>query len=354
MFRPRQEDAMVTRTMNRAHGKEHDMAPARMMAIVADRYGPPRTLTLREIDVPALDHDRVLVRVRAASLNPADLHSFTGALVGRVASRALWKPPTNRVGSDVAGVVEAVGADVTDLRPGDEVFGTAPGSVAQYANARYVVPKPASLSFEQAAAIGIAGITALQGLRDKAQVQPGQTVLINGAAGGVGTFAVQIAKALGAEVTGVCSTKNVGLVRDLGADHVIDYTSEDFARMGQRYDLVLDTVGNRSLRSLRRAVAPGGMLMPIGGGHNHGHGGRGMLRALGLLGRAALRKRLFHERVAMYIAQINKADLQALAELCTAGKLTPAIDRTYPLSEAPEAYSYLQAGHARAKIVITV
>jgi NADPH:quinone reductase-like Zn-dependent oxidoreductase len=267
-----------------------------------------------------------------------------------------WRRPDRAIpGADVAGVVEAVGDNVTEFRPGDEVFGTCASPLAEYAlGGKNLVPKPANLSFEQAASIGIAGITALQGLRDKVQVKPGQTVLINGAAGGVGTFAVQIAKALGAEVTGVCSTRNLDMVRSIGADHVIDYTREDFSRTGKRYDVVFDVVGNRSLSALRRATKPEGTLAPVGGAHDRGHGARGLLRPLLLIARAKLMSRFGGPKVVFYIAQINKPDLLTLKEMAEKGKLTPVIDRAYPLSETAAAMRYLQAGHARGKVVITL
>jgi NADPH:quinone reductase-like Zn-dependent oxidoreductase len=325
-----------------------------MRAIVQENYGPPDTLRLRDIDRPAAGEDGVLVRVRAASINPADLHNTKGGLLVRP-STGLRRPKKPVPGVDLAGVVEAVGPTVTDIRPGDEVFGTAPGALAEYArNWKNLVPKPAGLTFEEAAAIPVAGLTALQGLRDRGQLQPGQTVLINGASGGVGTFAVQIAKALGGEVTGVCSTRNLDLVRSIGADGVVDYTVEDFARSGRQYDLVFDLVGNRSLSDLRRAVKPNGTLVLSGGGHDRGHGARGLLHPLLLIGGGLVRSRFMSQNVAFYIAQINKPDLLALKDLVDAGKLTPVIDRTYPLSDTPEAFRYLEAGHARGKVVITI
>lgn len=327
---------------------------ATMKAIINTDYGPPEALKLRDIDVPAVDADRVLVRVRAASVNPADLHNLKGPFVARL-SGGMRRPKQPVPGIDVAGVVEAVGENVTELRPGDEVFGTCPATLAEYARGgKNLVPKPADLTFDHAAAIPIAGLTALQGLRDKGNVQPGQSVLINGASGGVGTFAVQIAKALGAEVTGVCSTGNVELVRSLGADHVIDYTHDDFARSGLQYDCVFDLVGNRSLSDLRRAVKPMGSLVLSGGGHDRGHGARGLLAPLLMIARARVLSRFVKEKLVFYIAQINKADLMFMAELIEAGKVTPVIDRTYPLSEAAEAIRYLQTGHARGKVVIKV
>lgn len=295
----------------------------------------------------------MLVRVRAASINPADYYNTTGGLVITLVTRSR-RPSRPVPGVDAAGVVEEVGENVTGLRPGDEVFGICPGSFAEYAlGGENLVPKPAGISFEQAAAIPLAGITALQALRDRGQLQPGQSVLINGAAGGVGTFAVQIAKALGADVTGVCSTRNVDLIRSLGADQIIDYTREDFARSGRRYDLVVDLVGNRSLTALRRALKPAGTLVLTGGGHHRGHG-VSQVRPLLLLGRGFLLSRFVDQRIVPLFLNINAADLLTLKELVEAGKLTPVVDRTYPLSEVPEAMRYFGAGHVRGKVVITV
>ncbi|HLJ67805.1 MAG TPA: NAD(P)-dependent alcohol dehydrogenase [Chloroflexota bacterium] len=325
-----------------------------MNAIVCDRYGPPESLKLEDTVRPAPDDDRVLVRVRAVSINPADLHNFGGGLIVRMTS-GMQRPRTRIPWSDVAGVVEAVGRNVTVLRPGDEVFGTCAGSLAEYAlGGKNLVPMPAGMTFEQAAALPIAGITALQGLRDKGRLQPGQSVLINGAAGGVGTFAVQIAKALGAEVTGVCSTRNADMVRSIGADDVVDYTREDFARRGKRYDLVFDLVGNRSLSALRRAAKPGGTLVLSGGAHDRGHGGRGMVRPLMLAARGLVLSKFVAEKIVFFIAQINKEDLLTLKELGEAGKVRPVIDRTCPLDAAPEAFRYLKTGHVSGKVVITV
>jgi NADPH:quinone reductase-like Zn-dependent oxidoreductase len=325
-----------------------------MHAIVCTQYGPPETLTLQEVDTPAIGPDGVLVRVRAASVNPADYHTISGGLVVRLVA-GLRRPKQPIPGTDVAGVVEAVGQDVTTFRPGDAVFGGRRGALAEYVSAleRHFVPKPATVSFEQAAAVAVAGVTALQGLRDKGRLQPGQSVLINGAAGGVGTFAVQIATALGGHVTGVCSTRNVDLVRSLGAERVVDYTQEDFARSGHRYDLVLDLVANRSLADLRRVVKARGTLVLSGGGHARGHGGSG-LRPLLLAARGLLLARFVSQDIAWFIANINTADLATLKELMEAGKLTPVIDRTYPLSQTAAALRYLQAGHACGKVVITV
>lgn len=332
---------------------ENTPSTGTMRATVCSRFGPPERLTVEEIDRPVVDADRVLLRVRAASVNPADYHNMKGGLVLMLMTRSR-RPDPSVLGCDVAGVVEEVGEEVPGLRPGDEVFGTCGGSFAEYAlGGKNLVVKPANLSFEQAAAIPIAGITALQAVRDKGQLQPGQTVLINGAAGGVGTFAVQIAKALGGHVTGVCSTRNVELVRSLGADRVVDYTRQDFARSGQRHDLVVDVVGNRSLADLRRALTPAGTLVLTGGAHHHGHG-TSKVRPLLLLGRGLLLSRFVEHKIVPSLTHINPADLLTLKELAESGKITPVIDRAYPLGEVPEAMRYLGEGHARGKVLITV
>lgn len=324
-----------------------------MRAIVQDKYGAPDVLELREVAKPVVGDNDVLVRVHAAGLDPGVWHSMTGLpYLVRITGFGLRKPKVRIRGRDVAGRVEAVGANVTRFHPGDEVFGTCDGSFAEYvcAQADKLAPKPANLTFEQAAAVPISGLTALQGLRDRGKVQPGQKALIIGAAGGVGTFAVQLVKAFGAEVTGVCSTPKVDLVRSIGADNVIDYTREDFADGVQHYDLILDTAGNRSLSQLRRALAPRGMLVIVGGeGGGRWLGGfdRQILRApaLSLFVSQALRPFMSKERA---------EDLVVLTELIEAGKVTPVIDRTYPLSEVPDAVRYLAQGHARGKVVITV
>ena len=320
-----------------------------MRALVGDRYGSPDVLELREIDKPDPGDDEVLIRVRAAAVNPADLYGVTGTpYVARIFS-GLRKPKSNSVGADIAGTVEAVGKNITQFRAGDEVFGRS-GAFAEYVCiSKAVAPKPANLTFEQAAAVPLAAITALQGLRDKGQLQPGQHVLINGASGGVGTFAVQIAKALGAEVTGVCSTRNVDLVRSLGADHVIDYTKADFTRSDRRYDLLLDVAGSRSWRACRRVLKPQATLVIVGAPKAS--------RLLGPLGHivsvrlAALRS---SRTVVFFIAKLNKADLEVLRELLEAGKVTPVVDKRYELSETADAFRYLGDGHARGKIVVTL
>jgi len=316
-----------------------------MKAIVQDRYGSPDGLQLREIDKPIVGDDCMLVRVRAASVNAADWHlmrrlpHLIALLLGRRASRIR--------GGDMAGVVEAIGKSVTRFKPGDEVFGVGRGTFAEYATASedHLVPKPRNLTFEQAAAIPGAGCTALQGLRDKAHVQPGQRVLVYGAGGGVGTFAVQIAKSLGAHVTAVTSTTNVGLVRSIGADEVIDYTTEDFTERGQRYDVLFDIGANRSFADCRRVLAPNGTLLLVGAPS-------GLWAQLSRVLMAQL-SREGSKRIA-YIARIRREDLVVLKELVEAGKLSPVIDRQYRLNEVPDALRYLGARHARGKVVINV
>ena len=319
-----------------------------MQAIVQDRYGSAEVLEAREIDKPEIGDDEVLVRVHAASIHVGDWILMTGSpFIMRLATGL--RRPKNRVpGTDVAGTVEAVGKAVTQLRAGDEVFGWGAGAFAEYALApesQFVV-KPADLTFEEAASVGVSATTALQLLRDNGKVKPGQKVLINGASGGVGTFAVQIAKAFGAEVTGVSSTKNLGMVRSIGADHVIDYTREDFTAGTERYDLILDNVGNHSMARTRRALAPGGMLISNGGGHADGKLGRTI--------RTMLVSMFVRQQASPTVKTQNHDDLVALKALVEAGKLRPVIDRTYPLIQTPEAIDHVAAGHARGTVVISV
>jgi NADPH:quinone reductase-like Zn-dependent oxidoreductase len=325
-----------------------------MNAIVQDVYGSAGVLKLREVDSPTIGDSSVLIRVRAAGVNVADWAIMSGLPYIARPMYGLGKPKNRVRGTDVAGVVEAVGASVTQFRPGDEVFGWSGhlgGAFAEYAavSEDALVSKPAKLTFEQAAAVPMAGTVALLALRDHGKVQAGQKVLVNGASGGIGTFAVQIAKSLGADVTAVTSTKNVDLVRSIGADHVVDYTKVDFTRTGQRYDFILDNVANRSLSDLRRALTPNGALVPNGGGFDHrwvASGGR-------LIG-AKVSFAFGSQNVLTFIASSKKQNLVALRELIEAGKVIPVIDRTYPLSEVPEAIRYLGKGHARGKLVITV
>jgi NADPH:quinone reductase-like Zn-dependent oxidoreductase len=316
-----------------------------MKAIVQNGYGSPDVFELKEIDKPVVTDGDVLVRVHAAALHAGDVFVMRGdPYVARMS--AGWPKPKDYVpGYDVAGQVEAVGKNVTQYQPGDEVFGACQRTCAEYvcAAADKFAPKPANLTFEQAAAVPTSAAAALRGLRDAGKVQPGQKVLINGASGGVGTFAVQIAKAFGAEVTGVCSTRNADMVRSIGADHVIDYTQEDFTQSGQRYDLILDNVANRSFSDCRRVLPLQGTLIP-----NSGHSG------LSYIVKALVRSAFVRQQGRPYIAIPNHEDLVVLKELIESGKVTPVIDRTYPLSETPEAFRYLDDGHARGKVVITV
>jgi NADPH:quinone reductase-like Zn-dependent oxidoreductase len=324
-----------------------------MQAVVQDTYGAADVLELREIDKPVVGDDELLVRVHAAGVDPGVWHLMTGRpYLVRVMGYGLRTPKVRVRGRDVAGRVEAVGTNVTRFHPGEEVFGIGDGSFAEYVRARAdkLAPKPANLSFEQAAAVPISGLTALQGLRDTGGVQPGQQVLIIGAAGGVGSFAVQLAKAFGAKVTGVCSTTKLDLVRSIGAEEVIDYTREDFADGSRHWDLIVDTAGRRSLSQLRRALAPEGTLVIVGG--------EGGGRWLGGFDRQILRapavSAFSRQRLRPLVSKERSQDLLVLKELIEAGKVTPVIDRTYPLAEAPEAIRYLEKGHAQGKIVIRV
>jgi NADPH:quinone reductase-like Zn-dependent oxidoreductase len=319
-----------------------------MQAIVQDRYGSADVLQTREVEKPQTGDTDVLVRVQAASIHVGDWILMTGSpFVMRMAT-GLRRPKNPVPGTDIAGTVEAVGKDVHGIRPGDEVFGWCAGAFAEFASAGedHFVLKPHSLTFEQAAAVGVSATTALQLLRDDGKVSPGQKVLINGASGGVGTFAVQIAKALGAEVTGVTSARNVDLVRSLGADHVIDYTAEDFRKGGPRYDLILDNVGDRSMADTRRALLPTGILISNGGGHFGGKVGR-VIRSMA----ASMVNR---QQAKPTVKSTNREDLLALKELIEAGKLTPVIDGTYPFSETRKAIGHVAAGHARGTVVIAM
>src|SRR3712207_2139488 len=323
-----------------------------MKAIVRDTYGSSDVLELRDIHRPGIGDDEVLVRVHAAGVDRGVWHVMTGLPYPiRLAGYGLRAPKNPVIGSDVAGVVEAVGKNVSRFQPGDEEFGIGKGSYAKYVCAREdkLAPKPANLTFEQAAVVAISGLTALQGLRDHGRGEPGQEVLIIGASGGVGTFAVQIAKALGAEVTGVCSTTKVEMVRSIGANHVIEYTQEDFAEGEQRYDLILDIGGNSSLSRLRRALTPQGTLVIVGG-----EGGGRWLGGTDRQLRAMMLSPFVGQKLGTFVNKENHEDLLVLKELTESGKITPIIDRTYPLSEVPEAMRYLEAGHARGKVVITV
>jgi NADPH:quinone reductase-like Zn-dependent oxidoreductase len=325
-----------------------------MKAVVQDTYGSAAVLETRDVDKPEIGDDDVLIRVRAAGVNPGDWAIMSGLPYIARPVYGLRKPKNAVRGTDVAGTVEAVGTGVTRLQPGDEVFGWCNelgGAFAEYASVPEdaLVLKPANLTFEQAAAVPMAGFVALQAVRDHGGVRAGQKVLINGASGGIGTFAVQIAKSLGAEVTGVCSARNADMVRSIGADHVIDYTREDFTRSGQQYDFILDNVANHSLSELRRALTPTGTLVPNGGGfENHWFASGGRVISAHVL------KRFVSHRLRPFLVSPKLEDLVVLKELIEAGKMTPVIDRTYPLSETPEAIGHVGGGHARGKIAVTV
>ena len=319
-----------------------------MKAIVQDNYGPAEVLDAREIEKPEIGDNEVLVRVHAASVHLGDWVLMTGSPFVMRFATGLRRPKNRVPGTDVAGTVEAIGKDVERLRPGDEVFGWCAGAFAEYASAseEHLLLKPASLTFEQASAVGVSATTALQLLRDDGKVQPGQKVLVNGASGGVGTFAVQIAKAFGAEVTGVTSTKNVELVRSIGADRVIDYSREDFTKGTERYDLVLDNVGNHSMAEARRVLTPTGTLISNGGGHSDGKLGRTV--------RTMIASMFVRQQASPTVKTQNHDDLVALKKLVDAEKVTPVIDGTYPLSETPKAIARVATGRARGTIVIAV
>jgi NADPH:quinone reductase-like Zn-dependent oxidoreductase len=324
-----------------------------MKAIVSCEYGA-ENLYLRDIEKPTPTDNEVLVRVRAASVNPVDGHMVRDSWLARLFS-GLRKPTNTRFGTDFAGVVEAVGKNVTDFKAGDEVFGGKNGAVADYICVkaeRAIVMKPNNVTFEQAGSVGVAGITALQGLRDKGRIQSGEKVLINGASGGVGTFAVQIAKAFGAEVTAVCSTRNVDLMKSIGADHVIDYTKEDFTKTDQHYDMIYDLVSNHGFSERRKILTPNGICVLAG------VGGAGLHP--GMLGRVAanfwnvFRSNFTRQKFVFYIAQFTKQDLNVLRDLMQSGKVAPVIDRTYKMSQTSDAVRYMEEGHARGKVVITL
>jgi len=321
-----------------------------MRAAIRKTYCSPDDLEIQEIDKPEVTDDGVLVRVRAASANRADWYGMTGTPYLARGMTGLLKPKDERFGTDFAGTVEAVGKDVTDFRPGDDVFGARTGAFAEYVNARdTVVPKPANVSFEEAAALPVAALTALQGLRDKAQLQPGQKVLVNGASGGVGTFAVQVAKALGAEVTAVCRTRNVDQARSIGADHVVDYTREDFTRSDQRYDVLFDVAGSRSWRECKRVLNPEAVLIMAGA--PKGNRITGPLSHIAAVRLASLRS---SRKVVFFIAKFNRPDLKYLVELLESRTMKSVIERTYELDELADAMRYMGEGHAQGKIVITM
>lgn len=326
-----------------------------MKAILHCEYGPTSTLRLANIEKPTPKDDEVLVKIRAAAINPLDWHLVEGIpYVGRAMGMGLRKPASTRLGVDYAGVIEAVGKNVTAFKPGEEVFGAKTGSLAEYlcvSADRAVVSKPANLSFAEAAAVPVAATTALQGLRDTGKLKTGEKVLINGASGGVGTYAVQIAKALGAQVTGVCSTRNLELVRSLGADHVIDYTKEDFAQTQRGYDVIFDNVPSHTLSECRQVLSPKGRYVLVGGGGpNDG-------RWIGPMGRAILAPILSlfsSQKMSFFLAKITKQEMTLLRDMLASGKLRSVIDRSYRLNEVPQAIRYLEEGHARGKVIINL
>ena len=324
-----------------------------MKGIVYHEYGTADVLRLESIDKYLPNDNQVLIKVRAASVNPLDWHYMRGTPYAMRVGSGLRRPNDPRLGVDLSGEVVLVGKDVTQFKPGDEVFGVGDSALAEFSRAtpKRIAPMPAGITFEQAAAVPVAAITALQALRDKGHLQAGQKVLINGSSGGVGTFAVQIAKALGAEVTAVCSGRNVELVKTLGADHVVDYTKEDFTQGQERYDVILDNVGTRPLSEIRRAMKPKGICVLVGGG------GPDAGKWLGPILRpiyALLYSPFVSQKFTMLFAEITREDLLLLKEMMETKKVTPVIDRTYPLAETPEAIRYLEAGHARGKVVIEV
>lgn len=321
-----------------------------MKAVLYRTYGSPAVLRFEEVEQPKPADGEVLVRIRAASVNPLDWHLMRGEPYVMRPMTGLRQPKDPRFGVDLAGEVEAVGTGVTRFQPADAVFGSSGGAFAEYVCAREkeLALKPARMTFEQAAAVPVAGLTALQGLRDRGRVQPGQNVLINGAAGGVGTFAVQIAKSFGADVTGVCSTRNVDMVHSIGADRVIDYTREDFTASGRHYDLIFDCIPNHSLSACRRVLTHQGMYILVGGSR------RRWIAPFPRAIAALLLSRFVSQNFFMMLAKISAEDLAVMGELMQSGQVTPVIDRGYPLSEVPEAIRYLEEGHARGKVVITV
>jgi NADPH:quinone reductase-like Zn-dependent oxidoreductase len=336
--------------------KRYHAAPANpMKAIVYCDYGVSN-LKLQEIEKPTPADDQVLVKIRATSVNPYDWHFIEGTPKIMRLGVGLRKPKDTRLGVDYAGTVEVVGKNVTQFKPGDEVFGGRNGAFAQYVCVRQdglIALKPANITFDEAGAVDIAGVTALQAVRDKANVQPGQTVLINGASGGVGTFAVQIAKSLGAEVTGVCSTRNVDLVRSLGADHVIDYTKEDFTKSEQRYDVIIDNVASRTLSECRHVLTPNGKYVLIGGGSG-AKDWQGLFGPMTRAFRIMATKRFVSQEMGMMLTDPKQKDLTDLAHLMQSGKVKPVIDRSYKLSDISAAVAYVEQGHARGKVVMTI
>ncbi len=347
--------AILSLALVLSHNSDCGPAPAMsdetelMKAIVYRCYGSPDVLEFEDVEKPAPADDEVLVKIHAAAVNPLDWHYMRGSPYIMRLMSGLGAPDRTSLGVDFAGTVEAVGINVTQFKPGDEVFGGSSGAFAEYVTVREdkaLVLKPVNMTFEQSAAVAIAGITALQALRDKGKIKPGQKVLINGASGGVGTFAVQIAKSFGAEVTGVCSTRNVEMVRSIGADHVIDYTREDYTRSGQTYDLIIDNVGNHSLLANRRVLNSDGIMVIVGGAK-----GNWLAPLMGPI-KALMLSPFVDQEFVMILARLRKDDLSILRDLMQTGKVTPVIDRRYRLSEVPAAIRYSEEGHARGKIVI--
>jgi len=322
-----------------------------MKAIVYHNYGPPDVLKCEDVEKPAPKEDEVLIKVRATSVNPLDVGLMKGKPYSLRLVFGVFGPKTTRPGVDVAGVVEAVGGKVSQFKPGDEVFGACRGTFAEYVCApdSKLARKPNNMTFEQAASVPVAGITALQGLRDKGHIQPGQKVLVNAAAGGVGMFAMQIAKAFGAEVTGVCSTKSVKMVRAIGADHVIDYTHEDFTAGGLRYDIIFDCVCNHSLSECRRVLKAQGCYITVGVQHQ-----RWTIGLFAPMIKSLVLSPFISQKLIIFLARINKEDLTVLCELMQSGKITPVVDRSYSLSEAVEAVRYFGEGHARGKVILSL
>lgn len=350
--------ALVPLALVLSHDSPCDPAPplragaTPMKAIVARCYGSPEVLKVEDIEKPVPADGQVLVKVHAAAVNPLDFHYMHGTPYIMRLDSGIGLPKNTRLGVDFAGTVEAVGKSVTRFHPGDEVFGGRTGALGEYVTVREdraIVLKPANMTFEQAASVPVAAITALQALRDKGKIQAGQNVLINGASGGVGTFAVQIAKSYGAEVTGVCSTKNLDMVHKIGADHVIDYTKQDVTQGQQRYDLIVDTVGTHSLRDYTHVMTPNGTYVMVGGPVDDW-----LIGLLSTMVSAKMLAPFITQKFAMMLAELNPEDLKILGDLMQSGKITPVIDRTYTLSESPEALRYLEQGHARGKVVITL
>ena len=340
---------MESSTVRRLEPVPADGVPPRMRSIVHATYGSSRGVELRDVETPTISDEQVLVQVRASSVNPAEWYTVMGPIFAR-AMNGLRRPKTSKIGSDLAGRVVAVGKDVTELKPGDEVFGTGAGAWSEYAAAREIrlVPKPANVSFEEAGSVPIAALTALQALRDHGNVQPGQKVLINGASGGVGSFAVQLAKHFGADVTAVCSTNNVRSAEEGGADRICNYDREDFTRSGIRHDLMLDVAGSRPFRQFGRVLKKDATVVIVGAKMKRGFGPLPHIGATWLSGRFRSQKLKF------FVAKINKEDLQLMADLMASGQVKPVVDRSYALERVPEALDYLGEGHARGKIVVTV